>query len=291
MASIKKSHPKNAPGSLYVDTTCIDCGTCFHLAPTIFRENHDDKSVVMKQPENKDEWQKAKQAILSCPTNSIGVQNAPEIFKQLGTGLPVHIAEGVYYLGYTSRNSFGASSYLIKRDEGNILVDSPRYHPWLVQELEKLGGVQKMFLSHQDDVADHKLFCAHFKCERMIHEDEVTADTENVETILKGDGDIQLAKDLTIIMTPGHTKGSMCLLYKDKFLFTGDHLFVDHSHKILLASKGVCWYSWEEQIHSVEKLLKKNYEWILPGHGGWGHFSHSHQAIQQLLKEMKFRNL
>lgn len=291
MAVFKKSHPKNVPGSLFVDTSCIDCGTCFHLGPTLFRENHDDKSVVMKQPENKNEWQNAKQSILSCPTNSIGVQNPPEIFKQLGAGLPIHIAEEVYYLGYTARNSFGASSYLIKRPEGNVLVDSPRYHPWLIGELEKLGGVQKMFLTHQDDVADHKLFCAHFKCERIIHEEEITSDTESVEIILHGEEDVSLGKDLVAVMTPGHTKGSMCLLYRDKFLFTGDHLFVDQAHHILEASKGVCWYSWDEQIQSVEKLLKKNYEWILPGHGGWGLFSHSHQAIQLLLREMKFRNI
>lgn len=218
MALVKKSHPKNVPGPLFVDTNCIDCGTCFHLGPTLFRENHDDKSVVMKQPEDQREWQQAKQAILSCPTNSIGVLTPPDVFKHMGSGLPLHIDDGVFYLGYTSRNSFGASSYLIKRPEGNVLVDSPRYHPWLVKELEKLGGVGHMFLSHQDDVADHKLFRAHFKCQRIIHEDEVNSDTENVEMVLSGEEDIQITKDLTIIMTPGHTKGSMCLLYKNKFL-------------------------------------------------------------------------
>lgn len=293
MASIKKSHPQNVPGSLFVDTTCIDCGTCFHLGPNLFREARDDKSFVTKQPETKSEWQDAKRAILSCPTNSIGVKDAPEEFKMLGTGLPLLISDDVYYLGYTSRNSFGASSYLIKRKDGNILVDSPRYHPWLVAALESLGGVKKMFLSHQDDVADHKLFNAHFHCDRIIHEDDVTSDTEKVEVILSGEETIQLAPDLQIIMTPGHTKGHMCLLYKEKFLFTGDHIFVDQEHHMLQASKGVCWYSWPVQIQSVEKILKKNYEWVLPGHGGWGHFPNEtmKSAIQNLLREMNFRNL
>jgi glyoxylase-like metal-dependent hydrolase (beta-lactamase superfamily II)/ferredoxin len=284
MAQVKKSHPKNVPGPLFVDTTCIDCGTCFHLGPDIFRETRDDKSAVIKQPASNRDWQEAKRAILSCPTNSIGVKDAPEEFKVLSPGLPLLIADHVFYLGYTSRNSFGASSYLIQRPEGNILVDSPRYHPWLVEALEKLGGVKKMFLSHQDDVADHKLFAAHFGCERIIHADEVTSDTENVETIVSGVDAIELDDDLKIIMTPGHTKGHMCLLFQHKFLFTGDHIFVDQEHHLLQASKGVCWYSWEAQIQSVEKLSQEKLEWILPGHGGWGHFPD--QAIKIDLKNL-----
>lgn len=290
MASIDKSHPLNTAGPLFTDTTCIDCGTCYHIAPTLFVENEkDEKSIVVKQPHGPKEWLLAKMSILSCPTNSIGVNGPDEEFKNLPSGLPLRIEENVFYNGYTSRASFGATSYFIKRDEGNMLVDSPKFHPWLVKEFEKMGGVKYMFLSHQDDVADHRKFHEHFGCQRIIHVDDITADTEDCEIILTGNEDRVFEEDFLIITTPGHSKGHLNLLYRKRFLFTGDHLFVDQEKKRLRASRNVCWYSWPLQIQSMEKLTKENFEWIMPGHGGWGYFGVKDSQIQlaDLIERMK----
>lgn len=269
MGNFKQRHPEGTVGALFTDLSCIDCGTCYHLGPALFHEHHDDKSIVVKQPENLDEWSEAKRAILSCPTNSIGVHEAPDFFKTIDAKLPLHIDENVHYLGFTARESFGATSYFIERTSGNIMIDSPRFHPTLVKELEKRGGVKWMILSHQDDVADHQKFHEHFGCERFIHVDDVNSDTEGCERILEGAGPFQLDSELRIITTPGHTKGHVCVNYRDKFLFTGDHLFVDLETERLTASKGVCWYDWDEQVRSVEKLLAEDFEWVMPGHGGW----------------------
>ena len=35
----------------------------------------------------------------------------------------------------------------------------------------------------------------------------------------------------------------------------------------LNASQGVCWYSWPEQMESVELLTRYEFQWVLPGHG------------------------
>lgn len=288
MANLKHSHPENRPGPLFTDTSCIDCGTCFHLGPKLFAENvSDDKSIVISQPVTSEDWLMAKRAILSCPTNSIGVHHPPEVFKALSNGLPMLIEDDVFYLGYTARESFGATSYLIKRKGGNVLVDSPRFHPLLVREIEKMGGIRFMFLSHQDDVADHQKFRDHFNLDRIIHRDDVTEDTSSCEMILEGQLDSYLEPDLKIIRTPGHSKGHLNLLYKETFLFTGDHLFTDGNS--ISASKSVCWYSWKEQTQSVEKLLKENFSWIMPGHGGWGYFGveESKSLIKVLLADMK----
>ena len=286
MANLQHSHPLNIPGPLFTDTTCIDCGTCYHLGPELFRENSDDKSIVTKQPETAEEWQEAKRAILSCPTNSIGVHEAPHKFKELPAGLPLKISDNVYYLGYTSKDSFGATSYFIQGP--NILVDSPKFHPWLVKALEEMGGVKTMFLSHQDDVADHAKFNEHFGCERIIHKDDLTSDTKESEKILEGEGPWDLGDSLKIIATPGHTKGHLNLLYQDKYLFTGDHLFVENDS--IRASKGVCWYSWAEQVKSIEKLQHEKFEWVLPGHGGWGFFGvKAQEKLKELIASMKGR--
>lgn len=287
MANLEKSHPENIPGPLFTDTTCIDCGTCYHLGPSLFHEFDDEKSVVIQQPVTDEEWLQAKRAILSCPTSSIGVTTPPKIFSTLPPGLPMPITDRVFYLGYTSPQSFGATSYLIRRSQGNILVDSPRYNPQLVKELEQLGGVEYMFLSHEDDVADHEKFQAHFNLKRIIHRDAVSSDTKDSELILEGSDDFILAEDVRILMTPGHTKGHMVLVFDEEYLFTGDHLFVEGEK--LMASRSVCWYSWEEQIRSVEKLQALKVEWILPGHGGWSYFGRQkiQGELENLLNDMK----
>jgi glyoxylase-like metal-dependent hydrolase (beta-lactamase superfamily II)/ferredoxin len=288
MANLAKQNPDNVPGSLYVDTTCIDCGTCYHLAPDIFLEK-DDRSIVKSQPESPLEWTNSKMAMVSCPTNSIGVTNAPLGFKEASINLPHLICERVYYCGYTSKDSYGASSYFINHPEGNILIDSPRFHPALVKELEGMGGVQKLVLSHQDDVADHELFAEHFGCERYIHADDVHSSTKYVEHQLDLNSPLDLYKDFKIIPTPGHTKGHLVFLYKNEYLFTGDHLFFDHEDHSLSASRNVCWYSWEKQIESMENLLQYPFEWVLPGHGGWGYKPQQEmkKALALLIEKMK----
>jgi glyoxylase-like metal-dependent hydrolase (beta-lactamase superfamily II) len=59
----------------------------------------------------------------------------------------------------------------------------------------------------------------------------------------------------------------MVLLYRDKFLFTGDHLAWSPSRETLTAFRTACWYSWKEQTRSMERLLDYSFEWVLPGHG------------------------
>jgi glyoxylase-like metal-dependent hydrolase (beta-lactamase superfamily II) len=59
----------------------------------------------------------------------------------------------------------------------------------------------------------------------------------------------------------------MVLLYRNKFLFTGDHLAWSPTKKTLTAFRSVAWYSWSKQVRSMEKLRAFQFEWVLPGHG------------------------
>jgi len=56
-------------------------------------------------------------------------------------------------------------------------------------------------------------------------------------------------------------------LYREKFLFTGDHLAWSPRRGHLYAFRDACWYSWSEQVHSMERLLDYSFEWVLPAHG------------------------
>jgi glyoxylase-like metal-dependent hydrolase (beta-lactamase superfamily II) len=118
--------------------------------------------------------------------------------------LPEHLDGGVYRCGYTSESSFGAVSYFFD----NILVDSPRFAAPLVKNFEAMGGVRRLLLTHQDDVADHEKFHARFGCERVLHRDDVRTKTAGVELTPSGLDPIELEPGLVMIPTPGHRSAS-----------------------------------------------------------------------------------
>ncbi|WNZ21958.1 MBL fold metallo-hydrolase [Leptolyngbya sp. NK1-12] len=288
MAHLTQRRPENTEGDFYVDSTCIDCDTCRWMAPEVFYEIG-DQSAVYHQPTNETERLRAMQALLSCPTASIGTIEKPTDIKQAQDSLPNQLAERVYHCGYHAERSFGAASYLIQRPEGNVLVDSPRFAPPLVKRLEQLGGVRYLYLTHRDDVADHQKFRQHFGCERILHQDEISSSTRDVEIKLTGLDPIQFAPDLLIIPVPGHTKGHTVLLYDQRFLFTGDHLAWSPQLNHLYAFRSACWYSWTELTHSMQRLANYSFEWVLPGHGRRFHSDRAtmRQQMQQCLAWME----
>lgn len=266
MAHLNQRRAENVSGDFYVDSSCIDCDTCRWMVPEVF-SSVGEQSAVYHQPANELERRRSLQALLACPTASIGTIEKPQDIKDAQQSFPIPVAANIYHCGYHSENSYGAASYLIKRPEGNILVDSPRFTPPLVKRLEEMGGIRYMYLTHRDDVADHQKYAEHFGCERILHQDDVNNDTRDVEIQLTGNEPYQLTSDLLIIPVPGHSKGHTVLLYNNKFLFTGDHLAWSTSREQLVAFRDVCWYSWKEQLKSMQKLANYSFEWVLPGHG------------------------
>ena len=257
MARRELAVAENVPGDLFVDETCIECDTCRELAPDIFGSLESGQSFVQRQPADNPAWRRALHAVVSCPTASIGSEQSA---KEAARDLPVFLDGPVYRCGYSSEASYGAQSYLIRREDGNVLVDSPRFVAPLVRRMEELGGIRRMFLTHRDDVADHARFHERFGCERLIHRNDAVIDAE---VLLDGDGN--LGPGLRVIHLPGHTRGSCALLLDDKYLFTGDHLWAWDGR--LEMGRSVSWYSWTEQKKSLRKLLDYRFEWVLPGHG------------------------
>jgi len=94
----------------------------------------------------------------------------------------------------------------------------------------------------RDDVGDHVKWAQHFGATRIIHEDEVTQrqGTDKAEVKLTGSGPWQLpdgSDDVTMVFTPGHTRGHCCLHYApDKVLCTGE---VSESTRCLRRCKSV----------------------------------------------------
>jgi glyoxylase-like metal-dependent hydrolase (beta-lactamase superfamily II)/ferredoxin len=266
MALAARRLPDNVGGPFFVDDSCIDCAKCREVAPATFADNDRGASYVFAQPGDAAARRRALMALVACPTSSIGTDPRMDA-SAAAAAFPDPIAPGVYDCGFTAEASFGASSYLLAREDGNVLVDSPRAAAPLLRAIRRLGGVRFMFLTHRDDVADHARFAEAFRCTRILHEADAGPATAGVERLVADRDPIALAPGLTIVPVPGHTRGSAALLADDMFLFTGDHLWGRDDGEGLHASRSVCWYSWPEQRRSLERLLDLRFEWVLPGHG------------------------
>jgi glyoxylase-like metal-dependent hydrolase (beta-lactamase superfamily II)/ferredoxin len=287
MASTQRALAHNAPGDFFVDSTCIDCDTCRWMAPATFARREEQSSVA-RQPETHAERLGALQALLSCPTGSIGTRERHDL-AAAERSLPLELADGVYHCGYHAESSFGAASYLIRREAGNVLVDSPRFTRPLVRRLEELGGVSTLFLTHRDDVADHARFAAHFGCERVLHARDAHSGLGDVERLVEGVEPVSLDGELLVVPTPGHTAGSACLLYAERFLFTGDHLAWSERRGHPIGFRSACWYDWSQVVESTRRLATHPFEWILPGHGERCSFPRERMAelVQQTLAWME----
>jgi len=290
MATQRLRLPENEPGPFFVDETCIDCDTCRQLAPSVFaRSSRRGCSYVAHQPVSELDRRDARLALVACPAASIGTSDKQGL-TEASRAFPVLVDQEVSYCGYASSDSYGASSYFIQRPAGNVLVDSPRAAAPLLTRVAQLGGVSLMFLSHRDDVADHALFAQRFACRRVLHAADAAADTRDVEQTWDGDQPKQLADDLLLIPVPGHTRGSAALLYRNRYLFTGDHLWGADGGTRLAASRSVCWYSWPQQLASLERLLDFSFEWVLPGHGQRFHAgspTEMRRALEDLLRRLR----
>lgn len=262
-----------------VNAKCIDCEACMWIAPQTFADEG-SRAHVHAQPSTPAQERRALMALVACPVAAIetddkaGVRTARDAF-------PDPIAGGVYHCGYHHENSFGAASFLIQRSAGqNVLVDSPRFAKPLVRRIEELGGIQTIFLTHRDDVADFAKFRDHFGARVVIHARDATHETRRADLLIEGTEPHRLDDELLIIPVPGHTAGSACLIYRETFLFSGDHLAYDEELGHPYAFRNACWYDWNEQIVSMERLAKFEFEHILPGHGHPGHIERARVAEQ-----------
>jgi glyoxylase-like metal-dependent hydrolase (beta-lactamase superfamily II)/ferredoxin len=265
MADEQKRLDSNVAGNFFVDATCINCDTCRQLAPASFEEVG-SFSAVTRQPTDHGPVQQAYQALLACPVGAIGAEQSDKVRMQDAmASFPLHLEGGVSYCGFNSEKSFGANSFFIEHPDGNWLIDSPRYLKHLVEAFEQKGGIAYIFLTHKDDVADAEKYAAHFGAKRIIHRADLEGAPDS-EWVIEGADSKEVMPQFRIIPVPGHTPGSMALLYKNTFLFTGDHLWWDSVQKRLGAPTRLVWRR-HVLVDSIQKLLDHPFEWVLAGHG------------------------
>ncbi|MFO0701960.1 MAG: MBL fold metallo-hydrolase [Nitrospira sp.] len=291
MADRNKRLDSNVSGNFFVDATCINCDTCRQLAPASFEEIG-RYSAVSHQPVNGSEIHQAHQALLACPVGAIGTEQSDKVLLQTAmASFPLSVEAEVSYCGFNSEKSFGANSFFIEHPSGNWLIDSPRYIKHLIEAFERRGGIAHIFLTHEDDVADSEKYAAHFGAKRIIHRADVGV-APTVEQIIDGEETSRVGSDFQIIPVPGHTAGSMALLYRETFLFTGDHLWWNLYTKALEAPTRLIWNK-SALLDSIEKLLEYRFEWVLAGHGDRVHLSveEMHAEVRSLLERRQRRGI
>jgi glyoxylase-like metal-dependent hydrolase (beta-lactamase superfamily II)/ferredoxin len=287
MARVDLRNADNVAGDWFVDTRCIDCGTCREIAPELFGERS-GLSFVHRQPNSPDELD-AWLAAQACPTSSIGTETrAP----RPGRLYPreVEAGSGVFDLGYCSEDSFGASAWFVRRPHGNVLVDSPRFTNALVTPIAAMGGIDHVVLTHRDDVADARRWSDHFDARVWIHADDRVA-APYASDVFVGVDEVEVQAGFLAIPVPGHTKGSVVFLLDDRWLFTGDSLAWSHERRDLVAFRGACWYSWTAQTASLARLAERHtFETVLPGHGArviGGDRAELHGRLRALVGRMR----
>lgn len=170
-----------------------------------------------------------------------------------------------------NREALGGTAYLIVRNDGNTLVDSPPWQPEYQQFMQDQGGVQHLLLTHRGAIGAAPEIQRTFDCPIVIQEQEAYL-LPNCHVISFGDRHRVAAAPelLEIIWTPGHSPGSSCIYSQlnGGILFTGRHLLPDPTGQLhpLRTAKT---FHWPRQLASVRQLQAEfnssNLRYICPG--------------------------
>lgn len=314
-AGPRQRRAENVAGAgFWVDDKCISCRVCRRMAPDVFGKVN-DQSAALRAPSTPEQTKLAYQALLSCPTFSIHAEGKvdPAALRDARNGFPLPAFEGsehVFSVGFTEIKAIATWSYVLNRDNGqNVLFDAPRFVPPAIDAVRSRCGPEGpayFVLSHRDDIGEHERWAARFpNMRRVVHEREAeaVASLRECEVILRGDGPWRLPDgdgDVLIVLTPGHTSGSITLLYApEQVALTGDHLDgaapanefgvvppPPPERQELHAFRDFCWDSFDKQLVSVAKLSGRGIRRVLPGHGSPAFFGSSEEfeaALDRLL--------
>ena len=170
---------------------------------------------------------------------------------------------------------YQTNTYILHEEGASdcVIVDAGYEAKTILEVLEHLGLTARAILlthGHFDHVGAVRSLAAELECPVYIHEAELALPPMITagplyHTHTYGEGDcLNLAGlELTVLHTPGHTPGSVCLLCQDH-MFSGDTLFQGSCGRTDLPGG-----NWETIQTSLRRLAKLDGEYAVhPGHGG-----------------------
>lgn len=172
--------------------------------------------------------------------------------------------------------------YIVDTGAGAVLVD-PGYKPWRLREFLEERNLKPVCVllthGHFDHIGGVASLWETYSPEICVHENDAAMLTDPVESLavrfdtpqtsvkptrlLHGGEKIEIGElSLTVLETPGHTRGSVCYM-GNGLLFTGDTLFRDAIP--ITDFPGGSKYTLSETMKALGRLdgsLR-----VLPGHG------------------------
>lgn len=158
-------------------------------------------------------------------------------------------------------------------DSETCIVIDPGYEPERVMaQAEKLGkkiGAILLTHGHFDHVGGVRTIAAETDCKVYLCQEDLSMPQQMTAgplyyTDTYGDGDTvkEAGLEIRVLHTPGHTRGSVCLMVEDT-IFSGDTLFEGSCGRTDLPGG-----SWTEIYQSLKRLaaLPGDYK-VYPGHG------------------------
>jgi Metallo-beta-lactamase superfamily len=152
-------------------------------------------------------------------------------------------------------------AFLLRRDQGNLLVYSV---PGLEADspaVEDLGGVSRQYLNHRHE--------AGFLPDRLaaplfVHRNERESVAKRAH--VRGTFSMRhtFEDDFEVIPTPGHTPGATAYLWdsgEHRFLFTGDTVFIDQGQWVAAVLESS---DREPYIESLELIRELDFDVLVP---------------------------
>jgi glyoxylase-like metal-dependent hydrolase (beta-lactamase superfamily II) len=164
----------------------------------------------------------------------------------------------------------------------SVIIDPGQDGQKVISEIERSGFIPEMLINthgHYDHMLSDDQIRLKFRIPLAVSKEDSfmlsdanknfsnffagSTTVKDPEIILGDNQEIKLSfTTFKVIATPGHTKGSVCLLF-DKFLFTGDTLFAGTIGRTDLEGG-----NYQEIICSLNKLKTLDQSLIVyPGHG------------------------
>lgn len=163
--------------------------------------------------------------------------------------------------------SLQTNCYLLVSGNELGIVDPGDEAGKILKEIRKIKAKPKYIINthyHYDHTLANQKIKKETGAEILIHEAEKDFIDFEPDRFLKQGDKIKIGDSvLKVIDTPGHTRGSICLVGED-FILTGDTLFKDGHGRTDLA--GGSQKDMEESLEKLSKLIKSGVT-VYSGHG------------------------
>lgn len=160
-----------------------------------------------------------------------------------------------------------ANCYILKSGNDIVVIDPGDDSDIIIDNIKKSRAKLKYIINthyHEDHVSGNDEIQKICGGDILIHEDEKKFVDFKVDRYIDENENINFGDvDLKIIHTPGHSPGSICLLY-EKTIFTGDTLFLNGCGRFDLL--GGSEKDLEESLLKLSNIIKSGMV-VYSGHG------------------------